>query len=210
MIFSSAFPVPVRCQTHGPLPWAGRLEDFRLARIHALAELGPSLLEVRGYLVIRHARRLSDHLNHPDPMLEVDAGELRHQGEDFWEEVAGLSLNRNRVLAVIPVDDADPGPDPGALVPAHHIRVKIICRGMSVVGFVTLPLQATMSTFIHETRQRFLAVQQARLVATPDAFSTDTGMLPCCLVNRDHIVACVETRPGTRRAPDPPGAGESS
>ena len=171
------------------------MQELRIAGIQAIADLGPAFLEVRGEFVIRHARRLSDYLNHPDPMLELDSGAIRHQGEDFWEEVEGLSLNRNRVLIVIPFDDADPGPDPQMVVSSRQVRVKVICRGLSVVGFINVPLQATISSFIHETNARFLAVSNARLVPTENGFNVASEAIHrFCLVNRTYIVACIETR----------------
>ncbi|HVB76885.1 MAG TPA: hypothetical protein VNI34_03645 [Candidatus Nitrosotalea sp.] len=173
------------------------MEELRLAEINAVADLGPSFVEVRGQIVIRHARRLSDYLNHPDPMLELDGGAIRQESDDFWEEVQGLSLNRNRVLIVSPTADADPGPDPKLVVSSRQVRIKILCRGVSVVGFVTVPMQATISSFIHETRARFLNVSQARLFPTHSSFRTQLGpALDFCMVNREYIVACVETRPG--------------
>jgi len=178
------------------------LEELRIAEISTVADLGPSFVEVRGQFVIRHARRLSDYLNHPDPMLELDAGSIRQEGEDFWEEVQGLSLNRNRVLLVLPLTDTDPGPDPGQVVSSREVRIKILCRGVSVVGFVTVPLQSTISSFIHESKARFLGVSQARLVPTHPSFRTDQGpVVPFCMVNRDYIVACIETRPGIGQSP---------
>lgn len=177
------------------------MDELRVVGIHAVADLGPSFLEVRGHLVLRQARRLSDYLNHPDPMLELDGGGVRFpsaRGWDEWEEVEGLSLNRDRVLIVIPVDEVDPGPDPSLLVPARQVRVKLICRGVQVTGFATVPLQATISSYIHETNARFLAVQEARVVPTVGGYrpSEDASAIkPFCMVNREHIVACVETRP---------------
>jgi len=168
------------------------LEQLRIAQIHTITDLGTSFMEVRGHLVIRQARRLSDYLNHPDPMLELDGGEIRLQGQELWDEVQGLSLNRNRVLVVLPIDEDDPGADPSLLVPGRHVRVKIVCRGVQVTGFATVPMQATISSFIHESRARFLAVSDARLMPTPNGFQADPGLHPFCLVNRNYIVACVE------------------
>jgi hypothetical protein len=175
------------------------LEDLRIAGVMALADLGGSYLEVKGTIVMRQARRLSDYANHPDPMLEMDAAQLRFHlggGPDYWEQVEGLSLNRERVLLVIPVEDPDPGHRPELLVHGRLVRVKMICRGLQLTGFVRVPVNATVPSFIHESRSRFLAVTQARI--THNDIGTELGdfegVHDFCLVNRAYIVACIETR----------------
>ena len=190
------------------------MDELRVVAIHAVADLGPAFIEVRGSLVLRQARRLSDYLNHPDPMLELDGGGMRFptaKGWDDWEEVEGLSLNRNRVVIALPVDEVDPGPDPTLLVPARQVRVKLVCQGLQVTGFATVPLQATISSFIHETNARFLAVKDARLTPTARGYvpeNLDT-IHEFCMVNREHIVACVETRPVMQQSPARPVSQET-
>jgi hypothetical protein len=139
-------------------------------------------------------------------MLELDAGELRFHlpgGPELWEQVEGLSLNRDRVLIVIPVEESDPGHNPEMLVRGRSVRVKIICRGLQLTGFVRVPVTATIASFIHESRNRFLAVTQARIIHNDVGTSLGDfeGMHAFCLVNRSYIVACIETR--AHKAPEP-------
>jgi len=181
------------------------VEDFKIAGIRALADLGGSYLEVKGTIVMRQARRLSDYANHPDPMLELDAAELRFHlpgGPEIWEQAEGVSLNRDRVLLLIPVDETDPGHNPEMHVRGRPVRVKIICRGLQLTGFVRVPVNSTIASFIHESRNRFLAVSQARIIHNDvgTALGDFEGMHPFCLVNRAYVVACIETR--ARGAPE--------
>ena len=182
------------------------MDELKVAAVRTLADVGGSYLEVKGSIVMRQARRLSDYANHPDPMLELDAAQLRFHlpnGPDLWEDVDALSLNRDTVLLLIPIDENDPGRNPELHVPGRSARVKIICRGLQVTGFVRVPVNATMSSFIHASRSRFLAVNQARVGAIgSDAGLGDfEGMHDFCLVNRSFVVACIETR--TPEAADP-------
>jgi hypothetical protein len=182
------------------------VEELKIAGVRALADLGGHYLEVRGTIVMRVARRLSDYANHPDPMLELDGAALRFHlpgGPELWEEVEGLSLNRDRVLLLIPVDENDPGHNPEMHVRGRSVRVKVICRGLQLTGFVRVPVNATIASFIHESHNRFLAVTQARVIQNDVGTSLGDfeGMHPFCLVNRSYIVACIETR--AREAPQP-------
>jgi hypothetical protein len=188
------------------------LEDLRVAGIRALADLYGDFLEVSGTVVIRRSRRISDFANHPDPMFELDGAQIRHHGADgpgMWEQVEGLSLNRDQIVLLVPVNDADPGANPRFVVSGHEVRVKVICRGVQVTGFVRLPTQETMSAFIHESRGRFLPISQARVMASPVNLPIDgyEGLFDFCLLNRSYVIACVETRPGFPNISQPP-AGE--
>jgi hypothetical protein len=82
------------------------------------------------------------------------------------------------------------------------VRVKIICRGLQLTGFVRVPVNATIPSFIHESRNRFIPVSQARI--THNDVATELGdfegVHPFCLVNRGYVVACIEAR--TREAVD--------
>jgi hypothetical protein len=184
------------------------LDELRVAGVRTLADLGSSYLEVTGSIVMRQSRRLSDYANHPDPMLELDAAKLRLQGQtgpQLWEEVEALSLNRDRLLLLIPFDENDPGHNPELHVRGRPARVKIICRAMQVTGFIRVPVNATIASFIHVSRARFLAVTQAR-VARIDAASglgAFEGVHDFCLVNRAYIVACIETRTPDASEPAP-------
>ena len=66
-----------------------------------------------------------------------------------------------------------------------------------MTGFVTLPVKSTISTLIHETRDRFLGVRRARVMTAPGApeLQDFPPLHEFCLVNRSYIVACIETRP---------------
>jgi hypothetical protein len=180
------------------------LQELRIAGIHALADLGGSYLEVRGTIVMRQTRRLSDYANHPDPMIDLDGGELRFHfrgGPQVWEQVEGLTLNRDRVLLIVPEDQSEVGHD--STGQGRSVRVKLVCRGLQLTGFVRVPLRATISSFIHESRSRFLAVTEARIMRTDiEADLGDfEGTHSLCLVNRSYVVACIETR--VREAPEP-------
>ena len=179
------------------------MEDLHVMEIRALADVGGQMLEVRGDVVVRRGRRLSDYGNHPDPMLDIDRAAIRYLGAESsepWEEVEGLSLNRDRVLLLLPAGAAHvPSPNPDLQVPGRKVRVKVICRGLEVTGFVQVPLHATISAFIHETRTRFLSVSQARVVATKGGARIDDlgDFHPFCLVNREYVIACIETKVAT-------------
>ncbi len=171
-----------------------------MAGIRALADLYGNFLEVSGTVVVRRARRVSEFANHPDPMFELDGAEIRFHGAEgpgMWEQVEGLSLNRDQILLLVPFNEADPGANPELHIHGHDVRVKIICRGLQVTGFVRVPTQETMSAFIHESRNRFLAVNQARVIARPVDMPLEGygGLFEFCLVNRAYIIGCVETRP---------------
>lgn len=175
------------------------MEELRIAAVHALSDLDNGFLEVKGELVMRQARRLVGYANHPDPMLDLDRASIRFHlraDQDYWEDVEAISLNRDRVLLIIPLDEADPGEVAGA-GPSREVRVKVICRGLIVTGFVTVPVNSTISTFIHETQARFIGVGRCRIMAAPGAPSLQDfpALHEFCLVNRSYITACIETRP---------------
>jgi hypothetical protein len=186
------------------------MEELRIVTVHMLSDLANGFLEVKGQMVIRQARRLSGYANHPDPMLELDRAALRfHQRDqqDLWEEVEAISLNRERLLLIVPLDDgaaAEVKPPESD----HQVRVKLICRGLIVTGFVAVRANSTVSALIHETPDRFIAVRQARIMAPPGApdLQAFPDLLAFCLVNRAYIAACIETRPqlpqATPVAPD--------
>ena len=162
----------------------------------------PALLEVRGELVVRAGRRLSDHANHPDPMLELDRGAvrfLRGTQVEEWEAVEGLLVNRDRVSVLIPTADRDPGADPRLLGASalREVRVNLLCPGVQVAGFLKVPVQASLAEFMHGSRNRFLAVTRCRILAAPGAPAPGDleGAHDFCLVNREQVVASSEARP---------------
>lgn len=181
---------------------------LRIAEVHALCELGSAVLEVRGQLIIRQGRRLSDHANHPDPMLELDEAATRvHSGAgpSAWEPGHSLSVNRDRVAVLLPFDESDPGADPMLISSTRDVLVRLVCPAATVTGHVKVPVASTVAAFIHQTRHRYLALTGARLEPPPAGF--DLGPLaathPFCLVNRAHVVACQEL-------PVDPGAAASA
>lgn len=178
------------------------MQQLRVATIQAISGLGQALVEVKGEVVVRSGRRLSDQANHPDPMLELDSAAMRvHHvaGPEEWEDVTGMTLNQDQVTVLVPVEERDPGPDP-RLVGAQatrDVRVKLVCAAVLVTGFIKVPRQQTMASFIHSSRARFLAVTSARVLRSPGA--PPPGDLErafaFCMVNRAHVIACTEARP---------------
>lgn len=161
----------------------------------------PGHLEVRGEIVLRQRRRLSDYANHPDPMLELDGAAFRfhHNGQaGLWEDVEQLSLNRNQVILILPIDEAQPAANPRLLVSGRPVRVKAVCRSLQVTGFITVPTQMTVPAFMHESRARFLAMSDALVMpqAGGAALVDFQEIHQFCLLNRDHLIACIETRSG--------------
>ena len=178
------------------------MQEFRIATVQALCPMLPALLEVRGEVIVRAGRRLSDHANHPDPMLELDRGAMRFHlpgRSEEWEAVEGLIVNRDRVTVLVPTAERDPGPDARRLAAGalREVRVKLVCVTVQVTGFLKVPVQSTVAAFIHGSRSRFLAVTQAHILAAPGAPPPGEleGAQPFCLVNREHVVACSEARP---------------
>ena len=176
------------------------MEELEVKGIRALADIGSHLLEIKGEVAMRRGRRLSDYGNHPDSMLDIDRASIRYlgpEGAEPWEEVEGLSLNRDRVLLMMPFEDRHPPSlNPDLQVVGRKVNVKVICRGLAVTGFVLVPLHATLSTFIHDTATRFLSVSQAHVATIKGGARIDDlgGSHQFCLVNREFIVACIETR----------------
>jgi hypothetical protein len=180
------------------------VQDLRVATVRAICALDSALLEVRGEVVVRAGRRLSDQANHPDPMLELGAASMRvhgRQGPEEWEEVAGMTLNQDRVTVLVPVEDRDPGPDPRLVEAstASDVRVKLVCAAAQVTGFIKVPKQMTMASFMHSSRARFLAVTGCRVLGAPGAPPPGEleGAHAFCMVNRDHVIACTEARPSS-------------
>jgi hypothetical protein len=176
------------------------LDELRVAQVRALAEMDRGFLEVRGELVLRQRRRFSDYANHPDPMLELDSAAFRVHpagggAPDVWEEVEQLSLNRRQVAVMIPEGEDAPGGNPRLAVEGRPVRVKLLCRSLQVTGFLRVPLRLTVPAFLHESRNRFIGIAEARVLAGP-TLGEFSAVQPFCLVNRDHLVACIETRGG--------------
>jgi hypothetical protein len=119
-------------------------------------------------------------------MLELDSAELRFHGSadlELPEEARTITLNRDRVLLLVPLEEPESELDAGG----HPVAVKIICRGFQLTGLVRVPVSATITSFMHESRNRFLPVARARISGDFEAEH------PLCLVNRSYVVACIET-----------------
>lgn len=178
------------------------MQDLRVATVQAISPMGSALIEVRGEVVVRAGRRLSDQANHPDPMLELAAASIRFhhpEGPEEWEEVEGVTLNQDRVSVLLPVEERDPGPDPrlvGAIA-TRAVRVKLVCAAAQVTGFIQVPRHLTMPSFIHSSRARYLAVTGCRVIRAPGAPPPGEldGSHAFCMVNREHLIACTEARP---------------
>ena len=176
------------------------MEELDVKGIRALADLGGRLLEVKGDVAVRRGRRLSDYGNHPDLVLDVDHASIRFLGPDGaepWEEVKGLSLNRDRVLLMVPVEEPRThSVNPDLQVPGRKVKVRVICRGLEATGFVQVPLHTTISTFMYEMRTRFLSLNQARVLSTKGGIKIDDGgdFHEFCLVNREYVTACIEIK----------------
>ncbi len=152
--------------------------------------------------MVRAGRRLSDQANHPDPMLELAAAAIRFHrpdGAEDWEEVEGLTLNQDRVTVLLPTAERDIGPDPRlvGVVATRPVRVKLVCAAAQVTGFIQVPRQLTMPSYIHSSRARYLSVTRCRVVPAPGAPPPGEveGAHDFCLVNREHLIACTEARP---------------
>lgn len=178
------------------------MRELRVATVRAICPLDSALLEVRGEVVVRGGRRLSDQANHPDPMLELENAAMRAhsaQGPADWEAVAGMTLNQDRVTVLVLVDERDPGPDPRLVgaVTTRDVRVKLVCAAAQVTGFIKVPKQQTMASFMHSSRARFLAVTGCRILEAHGAPPPGDleGTHAFCMVNRDHVIACTEARP---------------
>ena len=176
------------------------MEDLDVKEIRALADVGGRLLEVKGGVAVRRGRRLSDYANHPDLILDIDHASIRNVGPDGaepWAEVEGLSLNRDRVLLMLPVEERRTHSlNPDLQVPGRKVRLRVICRGLEVTGVVQVPLHATISAFVYEMKTRFLSLNQARVVSTKGGAKIDDlgDFHDFCLVNREYVTACIEIK----------------
>ncbi|MGH7777131.1 MAG: hypothetical protein ACREPI_08145 [Candidatus Dormibacterales bacterium] len=175
------------------------MDDLRVSGIRALADLGGAHLEVDGKIVIHQARRLSDFVNRPDAMLEVEEARIRFHGASgsgVWEEVEGVSLNRDRVVVLIPIGERDPGPAAGLRRERRSVRSKLFMAGLHVTGFLPVPVQDTVAAFLEQTGRRYIPVMEARI--TREGAGAWLDDLPpihrFCLLSRSLVAASIETR----------------
>src|SRR5947209_4859308 len=117
------------------------LESLHVTEIGALAELGGTYLEVHGKVVMRNARRLSDLANDEDELLDMEDAQVRvhDSGEGLWDTVPGMTLNREEVLLLIPISEAQTSRR-DLKAPGRQVRVKLYCGPLQVTGFVTVPV----------------------------------------------------------------------
>jgi hypothetical protein len=174
------------------------LDDLHVtAEIGALAELGATYLEVHGRVVMRQARRISDLANDEDELLDLEEAQIRvhDSGEGLWDTVPGMTLNRDEVLMLIPSEEAHTSRD-DLKAPGRRVRVKLYVGPLQVTGFVTVPLDQTVSGWHRTTRTRFLSVTQARVQPIQEGmkFDDNEGAYKFVLINRRRLTALIETR----------------
>jgi hypothetical protein len=178
------------------------LDDLHVTEIGALAELGGTYLEVHGKVVMRQARRISDLANDEDELLDLEDAEVRvHEGgEGLWDSVPGLTLNRDEVLMLMPISERNASQD-DLNAPGRSVRVKLYCGPLQVTGFVTVPVDQTVSGWHRTTRSRFLSITQARVQPIQDGLKMESaeGVYRFVLINRRRLTALIEAR-----AADPP------
>lgn len=132
-------------------------------------------------------------------MLDLDGASVRFHyptGADIWESVEGISLSRDQILLLVPSEDQTPPAAPDLVNPGQDVRVKLICAGLQLTGFIRVPQQLTMAAFLHQASSRFLAITKARVVPSQGWLWLDPTELvyEFCLINRHLITACIETR----------------
>lgn len=188
------------------------MEDLHVAELGALAELGGTYLEVHGKVIMRQARRVSDLANDEDELLEVEEARVRvHlRGEGVWESVAGLTLNQEEVLLLIPTNEVIHSRD-DLRTAGRRVRVKLYCGPLEVTGVITVPMDQTVSSYHRTVRQRFLAVTQAHVQPVEEGLRLDDreGVYKFVLVNRRRLTALIET-PDPQMALEPRPAHEGS
>jgi hypothetical protein len=171
-------------------------EDPLAIEIGTLAELGTTYLEVRGKVVLRHARRVSDLANDEDELLELVDAEIRvhDQGDGLWDAVPRLTLNRDEVLLLIPTGEHQTSQS-DLQAPGRRVRVKLYCGPLQVTGFVTVPIEQTVSSWHRTTRTRFLSVTEARVQPLQESLGLDhnEGVYKFVLINRRRLTALIET-----------------
>ncbi len=174
------------------------MEELHIAEIGALAELGGTYLEVHGKVIMRQARRLSDLANDEDELLDVEDARIRVnlKGVGLWDTVAGLTLNRDEVLLLIPTNEVVNSRD-DLRAAGRKVRVKLYCGPLQVTGFITVPIDQTVASYHRTARQRFLGVTQARVQPIDEGLRLDDneGVYKFVLVNRRRLTALIETRP---------------
>jgi len=172
-----------------------------VAEIGALAELGGTYLEVHGKVVMRQARRISDLANDEDELLDLEEAQVRvhEHGEGLWETVPGMTLNRDEVLMLIPISEANQSRDDlkGA---GRSVRVKLYCGPLQVTGFVNVPVDQTVAGWHRTTRTRFLGITQARVqpIQANLQLGENEGVYGFVLINRKRLTALIEARPVER------------
>jgi hypothetical protein len=198
--------IPAALDGKTPAAYAvATLDDQHHALIGALAELGGTYLEVQGRVTMRQARRVSDLANDEDELLDLDDAQIRvHSGEALWDSVASLTLNREEVLMLIPIEESHSGRD-DLRAPGRRVRVKLFCGPLQVTGFVTVPLDQTVSSWHRTARQRFLAVTQARVepIQRELKLTDGDGVYGFVLINRHRLAALIEARAHSAHREEP-------
>jgi hypothetical protein len=185
------------------------LDEHPVALISALAELGGTYLEVEGKVAVRQSRRVSDLANDEDELLDLKDARLRvHHGAALWDSVSALTLNREEVLMLIPIEEVH-ADRPDLRAPCRKVRVKVFCGPLQVSGFVSVPIEQTVSSWHRTTRQRFLPMTEARVQPIQDDLKLPDrdGLHAFALINRRRLTALIEAS-SPRRVPEPAGRRE--
>jgi hypothetical protein len=171
------------------------LESWRVVDVRAVADLGGPSLEAVGSAVLPAGSDLSAEVNSDRRVLSLDDVRIRVQaglGDDVWEEVDSLALNLDQVVLLLPGDT----PTAAAAESSRDARVKVVCPSVELTGFARVPLSAHASTLLAAGPGRFVELTQVRVTPVGAARLEDIeGLQARCLVNRAHVVACIESRP---------------
>jgi hypothetical protein len=132
-------------------------------------------------------------------MLDMDDASIRMLGGrpgSVWEAVENVSLNRDRIVILIPHEESDPTSNPDLMAAGRDVRVKLICTGLQLTGFLRIPVRSTTTGFLHDANSRFLAITHARIAVNPGWGNLDAPDLApdFCLINRQMITGCIESR----------------
>lgn len=169
------------------------VQEFHPAEIRALVHTGDVLVEVRGKITLTGRMRFSDLVGGGDVMQEVFEAQItRHLPAGTQDEFAPvITLNRDRILIVTVLAEAKSG-DQALKIDLDAQRVKLLCPGFEVTGFVHVPEGGSSPWLVFMGRGRFIGLTNARVTATGgEPLPTFDGLLPFCLVNRSQVQVVV-------------------
>lgn len=163
--------------------------ELHPVEIQALVHTGDVLVEVRGKIMLTGRMRFSDLVGAGDVMQEVFEAQItRHMPTGVQDEYAPVvTLNRDRILLVTVQEERRSG-DQALKVPLDAQRVKLLCPGFEVTGFVHVPEGGSSPWLVFMGRGRFIGLTNARVTSTTGAqLPAFDGILPFCLVNRSQV-----------------------